>query len=153
RPSVSVRARRAYAIESDESRIQDKIEATLLTNTAYADLTPTLRIEPSTREKGDYLLPVQVDVPVRDVIFSTDGERATARLAFYLGSIDDRGGRWPVSRVSQNFTIPAAETRSPRSVSERFSLRMKKGNYRIVVNVRDLESGRIGTARANVHVD
>ena len=32
-------------------------------------------------------------------------------------------------------------------------LQTKKGNYRIVVNVRDVASGKMGTARANVHIE
>ena len=32
-------------------------------------------------------------------------------------------------------------------------LQTKKGNYRIVVNVRDLATGKMGTARANVRVE
>ena len=33
------------------------------------------------------------------------------------------------------------------------TLQTKKGNYRIVVNVRDSASGKMGTARANVRVE
>ena len=33
------------------------------------------------------------------------------------------------------------------------TLQTKKGNYRIVVNVRDSATGKMGTARANVRVE
>lgn len=153
RPALVVRARKTFSIEDDESRIQDRIEATLLTNGSYADLSATLRTEPAVRDKGTYLLPIEIEVPVRDLVFTPEGDRATAHLVYYIASIDDRGGRAPLSRVPQNFTIPATETRAARPIFERLSLRMKKGNYKIVVNVRDTESGRIGTARASVHVE
>jgi VWFA-related protein len=153
RPSLVVRARRSYAVEDDESRVQDRVEATLLTNAAYADLSATLRTGPALRDKSEYLLPIEVEVPIRDLVFLPDGDRATARLIFYVAAIDDRGDRAPLSRLVQGFTIPASETRAARPIIEKLSLRMKKGNYRIVVNVRDAESGRIGTARANMHVE
>ncbi len=108
---------------------------------------------PAAREKSEFLVPIEIEVPTRDLVFVPEGDRATAHLVYYVAAVDDRGDRAPLSRVPQSFTIPASETRLARPIVEKFSLRMKKGNYRIVANVRDVESGRIGTARANVHIE
>jgi hypothetical protein len=67
--------------------------------------------------------------------------------------VNDRGERTGISRTEQTLTIPLNESRSARPVGARIPVRLAKGNYRIVINVRDAESGRMGTARTNARVE
>ncbi len=51
------------------------------------------------------------------------------------------------------FHLPPGQAKGDAIVRYAAQLQTKKGNYRIVVNVRDVASGKIGTARTNVHIE
>lgn len=153
RPGLIVRARKTYTVETEDQRVESRVLATLLTETSYADVSVTLRTSPVERDKADYVLPVQIEIPARDLTFLPEGDRASARVAYYLSAVNDRGERTGISRTEQTLTIPLNESRSGRPVGARIPVRLAKGNYRIVINVRDAESGRMGTARTNARVE
>lgn len=153
RPGLLVRARKTYTVETEDQRVESRVLATLLTETSYADVSVSLRTSPVERDKADYVLPVQIEIPARDLTFLPEGDRASARVAYYLSAVNDRGERTGISRTEQTLTIPLNESRSGRPVGARIPVRLAKGNYRIVINVRDAESGRMGTARTNARVE
>lgn len=153
RPGLLVRARKTYTVESEAERVETRVLATLLTETSYADVSVSLKTAPVERDKGGYVLPVQIEIPARDLTFLPDGDRASANVAYYFSAMNDRGERSGISKTEQTLTIPLNESRSGRPVGARIPVRLARGSYRIVVNVRDAESGRMGTARANVRVE
>ena len=153
RPGLRVRARRTYTSEDEEKRVEDRVHATLLTSSSYADLAPVVRMGPSSREGGQTLVTVDVEVPASDLTFLPDTGHATARAVYYFAAIDEKGETTPVTRTTQSYTLAPSETRGARPLVERVSLRLRRGTYRLVVNVLDPESGRMGTARAPLRVD
>ena len=82
-----------------------------------------------------------------------DGDKETAHAEFYIGAVDDKGGSSELSRQVTSFQIPAGKAKSDALLRYAAQLQTKKGNYRIVVNVRDSASGKMGTARTNVRVE
>lgn len=153
RAGLTVRARKTYSLESEEERVEHRVISTLLTETSFADLDVAVRTAPARKEKGDYLLSVEVAIPARDVVFPPEGEANTVKVDYYLATVDDRNQESPIAHRIQSFTVPPAETRSSHPLVASFSLRLKKGNFRLIVNARDSQSGRMGTARANVHIE
>ncbi|MGH9442016.1 MAG: VWA domain-containing protein [Thermoanaerobaculia bacterium] len=153
RPGLLVRARKNYTVESEDQRIETRVRATLLAETSYADVAVSLKTSPVERDKTSYVLPLRIDVPAHDLTFLPDGDHAAARVAFYFSAINEQGDNSGISRTEQTLTIPLNESRSARPVGIRVPIHLAKGSYRIVVNVRDVESGRMGTARANVKVE
>ncbi len=81
------------------------------------------------------------------------GDKATARASFYIGAIDDKGRMSDIGRQESTFEIAADKAGSSELLGYSTQLQTKKGNYRIVVNVRDAATGRMGTARANVRIE
>ena len=153
RPGLLVRARKTYTVESDEQRVESRVMATLLTETSYADVSVSVKTAPPVRDKSIYVLPVQIEVPAHDLTFVPDGERASARVAYYLSAVNDRGDRSGITHTEQTLTIASKESGSARPIGVRVPIRLAKGSYRIVVNVRDVESGRMGTARTNAKIE
>ena len=82
-----------------------------------------------------------------------DGDKEVARAEFYIGSTDDKGGSSELNRQETVFQVPAGKSKGDAMLRYEAQLQTKKGNYRIVVNVRDSASGKMGTARANVRVE
>ena len=67
--------------------------------------------------------------------------------------MDEKGNTSDLTRQEMAFQLPAGQAKSDAVVRFPAQLQTKKGNYRIVVNVRDVASGKIGTARTNVHIE
>jgi VWFA-related protein len=152
RPGLIVRARRTYTVEGEEQRFEDRVRATLLTAASYADLAASLKTGAPVREGRVFTLPVEVEVPARDLTFLPDGGHVTARPVYYFAALNDRGEETPLTRTTQAFTLSPPEARGARPLVLRLSLKLRKGEYVLVANVLDPETGRMGTARANVRV-
>lgn len=153
RPGLTVRSRKGWSPMSETQTIETRALATMSTDLSYNAIPAKVETAPATPDKKYFLLPVTVLVPADSLTFVPQGEKETARAEFYIGSVDEKGNTSPVNRQETTFEIPAGKPKAGTFVRYAAQLQTKKGNYRIVVNVRDTQSGKMGTARANVHVE
>jgi VWFA-related protein len=154
RPGVTVRARRGFEERPEEAVVAQKALATLQTDLSYAAIPAQIRTEPPTPgEKKLFNLPITITLPASALTFVPSGDKASARVLFYIGAIDDKGRMSDIGRQESTFEIPADKAGSNEVLGYATQLQTKKGNYRIVVNVRDVATGRMGTARANVRIE
>lgn len=154
RPGVTVRTRRGFEERPEETVVSQKALATLQTDLTYSAIPAQIRTSPATPgEKKLFNLPITVTVPASALTFVPSGEKATARASFYIGAIDDKGRMSDIGRQESTFEIAASKAGSNDLLGYSTQLQTKKGNYRIVVNVRDVATGKMGTARANVRIE
>jgi VWFA-related protein len=154
RPGVTVRARKGFEPLTESQKVSNRARATMSTDLSYNAIPATIQTAPATLDKKYYLVPITVMVPASALTFVPDGDKETARAEFYIGSVDDKGGSSDLNRQETTFQVPAGKSKSADTmVRYAAQLQTKKGNYRIVVNVRDSASGKMGTARANVRVE
>jgi VWFA-related protein len=152
RPGMTVRARRGFAGRSGEQRARDVTQAALRTNVEYRGIPVTLRLAPARKEKKYYTLPISVTVPASSLTFLPQGDGAQAKADVYIGVIDDSGNTSDVGREEATFNLPKnAPADAPLTYV--VTLQTRKGNQRIVVNVQDKGTGRMGTAKADVRVE
>ena len=97
-------------------------------------------------------MPVTVIVPSSALTFLPEGDTTRASAEFYVGAIDDRGGTSDIGREVAVFTLPR-DAPGSTPLTHQLTLATKKGNYRIVVNVRDAATGKMGTAKADIRVE
>ena len=64
--------------------------------------------------------------------------------------MDDEGRSSDVAHEETTFRLPSGGADFP--LTYRATLRLRKGANRVIVNVRDKATGRMGTAKANVKV-
>jgi hypothetical protein len=93
-----------------------------------------------------------VTFPASSLTFVPESGNEKAAADVWIGAIDDRGRTSEVQRQEAAFTLPAGSPDS-QAVQYAATLNMKKGNYRIVVNVRDKTTGKTGTGKADVRVE
>lgn len=153
RPGVTVRARKGFEPLSESQKVANRARATMATDLSYNAIPATIQTAPATQDKKYYILPITVSVPAEALTFVPDGDKQIARVEFYIGSTDDKGGMSDLNRQETTFQIPAGKPKADALLRYSAQLQTKKGNYRIVVNVRDSTSGKMGTARANVRVE
>jgi VWFA-related protein len=151
RAGVVVRTRRGYAARTESDRARDRVQATLKTNLSYAGIPMTLRTAPATRQGGKFTVPISVTLPASALTFVPEGaeRRATADVA--IGVMDDAGRMSDVSQQEATFTLPDGKDAEPLVYTA--TLQTRKGNQRIVVNLRDRASGKMGTAKADVRIE
>jgi VWFA-related protein len=152
RPGMTVRARRGFAARSGEQRARDVTQAALRTNVEYRGIPVTLRLAPARKEKKYYTLPISVTFPASSLTFLPQGDTSQAKANVYIGVIDDSGNTSDVGREEATFNLPK---NSPPDAPLTYvvTLQTRKGNQRIVVNVQDKGTGRMGTAKADVRVE
>jgi VWFA-related protein len=153
RPGLTVRARKGILPLSETQRVSNRARATMETDLSYNAIPAKIQTEPATPDKKYFILPITVLVPANALTFVPDGDKESARAEFYIGSVDEKGNTSDLSRQETTFQVPAGQAKSDALVRYAAQLQTKKGNYRIVVNVRDVVSGKLGTARANVHIE
>lgn len=152
RPGMTVRARRGFAARSSEQRARDVTQAALRTNVEYRGIPVTLRLAPARKEKKYYSQPISVMMPASSLTFVPQGDGAQAKVDVYVGVIDDSGNTSDVGREDVSFNLPKnAPPDAP--LNHVVTLQIRKGNQRIVVNVQDRTSGRMGTAKADVRIE
>ncbi len=152
RPGVNVRSRRTFAPRSPVERGGDVAQAALRSNIQYRGIPVQLSTAPATKDKKYYTMPVVVSIPASALTFLPDGAARKATADVYIGVMDDAGRMSEIGRQEASFTLPAD---APANAPIRYTakLQLRKGNARLVVNVRDKETGKMGTARADVHVE
>ncbi|HTR03911.1 MAG TPA: VWA domain-containing protein [Thermoanaerobaculia bacterium] len=153
RPGVTVRARKGFEPLSEAQRVQTRALATMETDLSYNAIAAKIEMGPATLDKKYYVLPITVLIPADSLTFVPQGDKEVANAEFYIGSVDDKGNTSDLSRQTTSFSIPSGKPKAGAMLRYTAQLQTKKGNYRIVVNVRDAASGRMGTVRSNVHVE
>ncbi len=152
RPGVNVRYRRGYAVRSNDERARDITRAGLMANVSYKSFPVKLQLGPATKAKKQYDQPVMVMMPVSALTFLPEGDSEKAGAEIYMGVVDEDGRTSDIAREEASFTQPK-DTPPDAILSYPMTLQMRKGNSRIIVNVRDKATGKIGTARADVHIE
>jgi len=152
RPGTTVRARRTYSPRTPVERAGDVAVAALRSNIQYQGIAVSLATSPPSKQKKYWAMPVVVTVPASGLTFLPDGQNLKATADLYFAVMDDAGNMSDLSREEAAFTLPQD---APKNAQVRYTanLQMRKGNARIVANVRDRETGKMGTARADVHVE
>jgi VWFA-related protein len=151
RPGVSVRYRRGYATKSEDERARDVARAALKTNVAYSSFPVKLQVGPSAKTKKQYEQPITVLLPPSALTFLPEGDGQKASAEIYVGVVDENGRTSDIGREEAVFTQP--KQGSPDALAYPITLQMRKGNARVVVNVRDKATGKMGTAKADIRVE
>lgn len=154
RPGVTVRSRRGFAERSASEQAHDAAQAAILTNVAFHAMPVGMRVAPPTRHgKQDklYDVPVLVIVHASSLTFLPQGDSNRATAEYFIGAVDDSGNQSDITRQEVSFV--QGKDCLDGNCPVRIKLVAKKGNMRIVVNVRDAATGKMGTAKVDVHVE
>lgn len=153
RPGTAVRYRRGYAARTHDDRARDIARAALKTSVSYSAFPVKLQVGPATKAKKQYDQPITVLIPAAALTFLPEGDSSKADAEIYVGVVDETGRTSDIGKEEAAFRQPANGAVQEAALAYPITLQMRKGNSRIVVNVRDKATGKMGTARADVHIE
>ena len=153
RPGTAVRYRRGYAARTSDDRARDIARAALKTSVSYSAFPVKLQVGAATKAKKQYDQPITVLIPAAALTFLPAGDSSKADAEIYVGVVDESGRTSDIGKEEAAFKQPAGGAVQEAALAYPITLQMRKGNSRIVVNVRDKATGKMGTARADVHIE
>jgi VWFA-related protein len=154
RPGLTVRSRKGFQSLPEADLVRERARATMETDLAYTGIPTKIQPGPATAgAKKLYTVPITVSFPASALTFVPQGDKVVAKTQFFIGAVDDKGGRSEITTQDSDFTLPADKASGDTPLSYSASVQTKKGNYQIVVNVRDAATGKMGTAKASVRVE
>jgi VWFA-related protein len=148
--SGRVRHREHYRLKSADESMGEATMAALLYQAGENPLG--VRLTPGkehTRDDGLQVLPVKVEVPMRDVALVPRGETYSTQLAFYVTVKDRAGNPRAVQKIPFHLSVPAAAVETARGQLAAYDLPvvLRPGDGQIAIGVRDEIGGMAGTVR------
>ena len=90
-------------------------------------------------------------IPAAALTFLPEGDSSKADAEIYVGVVDETGRTSDIGKEEAAFRQPANGAVQEAALAYPITLQMRKGNSRIVVNVRDKATGKMGRARRRPH--
>lgn len=139
RPGVRLRHRSGYRDKSTNTRMSEGVRAALTHAVDDNPLGVVVEIgEDSESDEDRFLVPIQVTIPLAEVVLLPDGEMSRGRLRLYLVAMDEEGRTTEVLEIPSEIELADGDPKH-RPDYWRFStnLRMRSGQHTIALGVRD----------------
>lgn len=143
-----------------EKTLPTKIADRVMSGLAYEiddnPLTITLDSgEPQPGSTGNWLLPVEIRIPISSVALIPDGDNLVGYVMVYYAARDNEGKQSDLQRTEHQISVPNADydTAKHQHWTVTASLLLEPGTYRVSVGVRDELTNQAGYAsiRRAVH--
>lgn len=150
----TVRHREGYRDKSSESQMTDGVLAALQFPYTSNPLSVTLSFGRPEPQEKHFLVPVEVRVPMGELVLVQRGEVYESRARLFVAAIDDENNTSPVQQVELPIRIPLTEIEQARKQEYTYTVRllMRGGNQKIAVGVRDEIAGTNSFASRGVRV-
>lgn len=137
RPGLKARCRKTYRDSTPEERILARLDATLWHGIEDNRLGVQIDVGKAQPEgKGQYLVPVQVKIPVSSLTLLPQGDAHAGRFSVLVSSRDEDGRFSPPQRVEVPVTLTAGEMKK-KLLTHDFKLVTRKGKTFLAMAVRD----------------
>ena len=140
RRGLTVRHREGYRDKTVEARMSDGTMTALRFEIARNPIAARIEFGPADRRDGrNYVVPVEVRIPIANLVLIPRAETHEARLRLFIAARDEAGDSSPVQQVTVPVSIPSAEIESARGEDYvyRIELLMRGGPHLVAVGVRD----------------
>jgi len=155
RGAGAVRHREHYRLKDADESMSETMMATLLYQTGENPLGVVLHLGVAqARDDGLTVLPVKVEVPMRDVVLVPQGEVYSSQFVFYVTAKDRAGQPRPVQKIPFHLQVPASAVEAARRQNASYDLPvvLRPGDQQVAIGVRDAIGGLVATVRLDVAV-
>jgi VWFA-related protein len=154
KPGVSVANRVGYYDLSSDDRLEESLHARLTFDHVLGPLPVTLKLgtpRPSS-DRGAIVLPVQADLPMAKVTLLPREDGFVGRVHVYLSVFDDKGRNVGFHHQTQEVAMTTAQHDKASGDPFRYSMnvRLQKGEFTVVITLRDELSNELGSVVKDV---
>ncbi len=154
-PKLKVRYRKSFREKTEEDKVAARTLSALLLGNEENPLGISLSAEPETKEKGDrYIVPLRVQVPLGKLVLLPGASAHQAQVSMYVAARAETGRTSEVARHVCPIRIPNAEilVAMGRSAVCGVQLRMREGDQRVAVSIRDELAAVSSTASLSLQI-
>jgi VWFA-related protein len=156
RPGLIVRHRAGYVDKPEEQRVADRTLSSLLLEVEANPLEIGIDFGPSVKTgKDEFVLPIIIRIPVRDLALLPQGEMEQGQLRIFLAVRDEEGRVSDLHEIPLPVSFPREKLENARraEIGYRTNLKIGKGTPKVAVGVWDELSGTESYVHKRVLVD
>lgn len=147
-----VRHRESWQPRSNDDLAAERTTAALLYHAVSNPLA--VELEPGTpqpRDDGSLVLPVEVRIPLANLLLVPRGDVYATQLSLFVSTRDERGQARRVQKLPFNAAIPADQLEAAQGQSARYTLPLivRPGDQELALGVRD----DLGSAESYVRLE
>jgi VWFA-related protein len=151
-----VRSRRQYVEKSDDTRMSDRVVATLYRTMAESQLPITAELGAARSVRGVSTTPLKVRIPIGPLTILPDGDnKQSGAFSVFVASGAGHGEVSPVTKMTQSYSIPNEQI--DRAFDSHYTynmdLRLDEKTRYVAVGVFDEVSKLWGVVRIDVRLD
>jgi VWFA-related protein len=153
KPGVQIRHREGYASLSFEQRLEQTLIAPLTFQKEKGSLPVTVEVgAPS--DPNHIRLPVVAQLPMTRITVLPLGDGYVGRVHIYLSVYDGAGNNVGYHHLIKDVTVTKADAANLQNAQFRYQMNvaLAKGDFTVVVTLRDDVSNEIGTALESVRL-
>jgi VWFA-related protein len=149
--SYNVRARRQFIEQSDETKMKNRVVATLFSDSDETKIPLRVRLgERKPKGAGKYILPVIVEIPVQSLVSLPDAKGQRGAFSVYIAWGDVLGFVSEVTQRTQPFTIADVQQAKNGKFGYEFELLTDARANRVAIGVYDEISKDYGLQRVEL---
>jgi len=146
--AYTVRARRQFVEQSDETKMKNRVVATVFTQSDDTKIPLRVRLgQAKAKGSGKYLLPVLIEIPVQSLVSLPDAKGQRGAFSVYIAWGDILGAVSEVTQRTQPFTIADVQQAKNGKFGYEFELLTDNKANRVAVGVYDEVSKDYGLQR------
>jgi VWFA-related protein len=155
RKDLVVRHRDGYRDKTPEARMADGVMSSLYYDVESNPFGVTVERGPATpREDGNYVVTIEVKIPIGKLTLVPQGDLHAARVRVFLAAMDQKGGISEVQETRVPIEIPASDVAAAAGKTWVYSVQllMRRGPQKLAVGVRDDIAAATSFAVRTLHV-
>ncbi len=139
RPGVRLRHRSGYRDKSSNTSMSEGVRASLTHAVDDNPLRVVVEVGEGSESDGDrFLVPIQVIIPLSEIVLLPDGEKSRGRLRLFLAAMDEEGRTTEVLEIPAEIELADGDAGNhPDNWRFSTNLRMRNGRQTIALGVRD----------------
>lgn len=153
RPDVQVRHRAGYAAMSSHQRLEQSLRAPITFAKEKGTLPVTLQLGAAVKaEKDKPVIALSAAMPLRSITTIPRGNHRAGRVHIYLSIYDSTGENVGYHHQIRDLKLPLTQAAGHEQLMFQHPMKiaLKRGNFTLVVTVRDELSDEVGTAFEDV---
>jgi len=149
--AYNVRARRQFIEQSDETKMKNRVVATLFSDSDDTKIPLRVRLgERKPKGAGKYSLPILIEIPVQSLVSLPDAKGQRGAFSVYIAWGDILGAVSEVTQRTQPFTIADVQQAKNGKFGYEFELLTDYKANRVAIGVYDEVSKDYGLQRIDL---